>query len=101
MFETLLLRLIQRSGLPRPAIQYEIRDRSRLLAVADFAYPDRKLAIEADGYPWHSSRARWEHDLSRRNRLTALGWSVVHVTWGHLTMAPSGPIDDLRARPES
>jgi very-short-patch-repair endonuclease len=63
-----------------PIPQYGIRERGRLLARVDFAYPDIRLAIEVDGYRWHSGRAGWEHDLERRNKLTAIGWRVIHVT---------------------
>jgi very-short-patch-repair endonuclease len=77
-----------RAGLPKPAIQHEIRDRGRLVAIVDFAYPDVRLAIEADGYRWHSGRARWRTDLQRRNAVTALGWRIVHVTWEDLERTP-------------
>lgn len=81
VLETRLLRLLKRSGLPVPICQYQVRDdKGRLLAIVDFAYPDVRLAIEADGYRWHSGRARWEHDLARRNALTKLGLRVIHVT---------------------
>jgi very-short-patch-repair endonuclease len=80
VLETRLMRLFKRAGLPIPACQHEIRDRGRLIAVVDFAYPSRLLAIEADGYRWHSGRARWQRDLARRNELTRLGWHVIHVT---------------------
>ncbi len=61
-----------------------MKDQGGLVAVVDFAYPDLKLAIEADGYRWHTGRIRWEHDLARRNRLTALGWRTLHVTWSDI-----------------
>lgn len=88
VLETRLLRLLRRAGLPTPACQYEIRDRGRLLARVDFAYPQARLAIEVDGYRWHSGRARWERDLGRRNALTALGWRVIHVTSSDLEHRP-------------
>ena len=97
VLETRLLRLIRRARLPRPEIQYEVRDRGRLVAVPDFAYPERRLAIEADGYRWHSSRARWQRDLDRRNALTVLGWSIVHVTWEQLTRRPDDVVDRIRS----
>lgn len=80
VLETRLLQLLKRAGLPTPECQHEIRDRGRLIAVVDFAYTEERLAIEADGYRWHSGRARWQHDLARRNELTRLGWRVIHVT---------------------
>jgi predicted transcriptional regulator of viral defense system len=88
VLETRMLRVLMRAGLPKPALQHEIRDRGRLVAIVDFAYPDVRLAIEADGYRWHTGRARWRTDLQRRNRMTALGWRIVHVTWDDLERAP-------------
>lgn len=73
VFETRLLRELRDAELPEPVPQYEIRDRGRLIAIVDFAFPDHRIAIEADGYRWHSGRRRWERDLGRRNALTALG----------------------------
>lgn len=92
VLETRLLRLLKRAGLPLPECQYEVRERGRLLAILDFAYPDIRLAIEADGYRWHSGRVRWESDLARRNELTARGWRVLHVTWSDMERRPSSVI---------
>lgn len=78
--ETKLARLLARHRLPPPARQFEVREGGRLVARVDFAYPRCKLAIEVDGYRFHSGRSQWEKDLSRRNRLSALGWIVLHVT---------------------
>lgn len=85
VFETRLLRVLKEAGLPRPILQHEVRDGRRVVAVVDFAFPAIRVAIEAEGYRWHSGRARWERDLARRNALTSLGWRVVHVTWTELT----------------
>jgi hypothetical protein len=93
VFERRLLRTLQGAGLPAPVLQHEIRSGGRLIAVIDFAYPDARLAIEADGYRWHSGRIRWDHDRARRNRLTLLGWRIIHVTWTDLTRRPAMMID--------
>ena len=71
---------MKRARLPTPVPQYTVRDRGRVVAVVDFAYPDQRIAIEADGYRWHSGRSSWQRDLLRRNELTRLGWRVIHVT---------------------
>lgn len=85
VFETKVLRLLKDAGLPVPVLQHEIRDeRGHLVAVVDFAFPDAKLAIEAEGYQWHTGRQRFDRDLARRNALTAIGWRIVHVTWRDL-----------------
>jgi very-short-patch-repair endonuclease len=96
VFERRLLRALRAAGLPTPVLQHEIRDGGRLVAVVDFAYPEAKLAIEADGYRWHSGRARWDHDRARRNRLTLLGWRVIHVTWTDLSNRPQHVIAAIR-----
>jgi hypothetical protein len=88
VIETRLLRVLREAGLPAPVCQYEIRDRGRVLARVDAAYPEIRLAIEVDGYRWHSGRARWERDLARRNALTARGWRIIHVTWSDLENRP-------------
>jgi hypothetical protein len=95
VLETRVLRVLTKAGLPTPASQFEIRDGDHLIARVDFAFPDLKLAVEADGYRWHSSRLRWDHDLARRNTLTALGWRVVHVTWAGLTNHPETVIHTI------
>ena len=99
VLETRLLRFLKRARLPTPACQYEIRDGGRLIAVVDFAYPDALLAIEADGYRWHSGRARWQRDLARRNALTKLGWRVIHVTAHDLDRRPKETMRTLVAAP--
>jgi very-short-patch-repair endonuclease len=97
VLERRLLRTLQQAGLPSPVLQYEIRTGDRLVAVVDFAYPDARLAIEADGYRWHSGRSRWDHDRARRNRLTLLGWRIIHVTWTDLTRRPAATIEAVRS----
>lgn len=96
IFERRLLRVMQRAGLPTPVLQHEIHSADRLIAVVDFAFPDARLAIEADGYRWHSGRAQWDHDRTRRNRITLLGWRIIHVTWTDLTRRPTAMIEAIR-----
>jgi very-short-patch-repair endonuclease len=91
------LRLLRSAGLPSPVCQYEIRNNGRLIARVDFAYPSVRLAIEADGYEWHSSRSRWQRDLARRNALLALGWRVMHVTAKDLDERPETVVATVKA----
>ena len=99
--ETRLLRAMMRGGLPKPELQHEVRDGHRLVAIVDFAFPALKIAIEADGYRWHSGRARWQHDLNRRNKLTALGWRVIHITWNDLETSPDEVVSSVQRIIES
>lgn len=84
VFETRLLRVLRDNGLPEPERQYEIRNVGRVVARVDFAYPDARLAIEADSYRWHAGRRAFERDLARRNAITALHWRLFHATWRDL-----------------
>jgi very-short-patch-repair endonuclease len=96
VLETRLARALKRAGL-RPVRQHPLRDRGRVVAVVDFAFPEARLVIEADGYKWHTGRARWANDLARRNRVTALGWRVLHITWADLHENEPDTIDRIRA----
>lgn len=78
--ETRVLRLLRRSGLPPPVRQHEVRTREGRRRYLDFAWPSIKLAVEADGYRWHSSRSAWAQDRKRLRELADLGWDVVSVT---------------------
>ena len=89
--ETRFLRLVRGEGLPLPDIGVKA-GRFRL----DFAYPELNLAIELEGYAFHSGKRAWAHDLRRRNELVALGWTVLHFTWDDVVRAPDAVIDELR-----
>lgn len=94
--ETRLIRLLRAAKLPPPVRQHQIRERGRLIARLDLAYPEARLAIEADGYRYHSGRIAFEGDLARRNALQALGWRVLHVTWRQLDGGGAPVIEMVR-----
>jgi len=96
VFERRLLRILQRARIPTPVLQHEIRDGKGLVGIVDFAFPAARLAIEADGYRWHSGRVRWDQDRARLNRLTLLGWRVIHVTWTDIMRDPARAADAVR-----
>ena len=77
--ETRLRLLLHRAGFPPPVAQFRIFDREGFLARVDFAYPERRLAIEYDGL-WHAEPGQFEKDWKRLNRLSAAGWRVIFVT---------------------
>jgi very-short-patch-repair endonuclease len=95
VLETRLLRVMMRAGIPKPVSQFQIRDGDELIAIVDFAFVAEKVAVEADGYRWHSGRIKWQDDLTRRNRITSLGWRVIHVTWDDLRVRPVEVIDSI------
>jgi very-short-patch-repair endonuclease len=96
VLEVRLRRLIQSANLPTPSQQYEIVVNRKVVARCDFAYPSERLAIEADGYAFHSGKRRWQLDLARRTRLAQLGWRVMHVTDGDLRDRPDEVVQSIR-----
>lgn len=78
--ETRLRLLIGRSGLPLPTAQFVVTGGSgQFVARVDFAWPERKLALEYDGL-WHAEAGQFAKDRQRLNRLQAAGWQVIFVT---------------------
>jgi very-short-patch-repair endonuclease len=72
---------LQRAELPDLVLQHVIRDQAgEFVAQVDAAYPDQRIALEYDSYLHHGGRAKFVHDLARRNDVTALGWRVLHFT---------------------
>ena len=77
--ETRLRLLMARGGLPTPVAQFRVLVAGRFVARVDFAWPDRRVAVEYDGL-WHAETAQFARDRQRLNRLQAAGWRVVFVT---------------------
>jgi hypothetical protein len=55
----------------------------------DLAWPDIKLALEADGFDCHSGRAQFQDDLDRQNALVADEWVFLRFTWQDITERPA------------
>ena len=50
-------------------------------AQVDLADPERRVAIEADGYQVQGQRGRFAADLRRHDELAALGWVTLRFAW--------------------
>ncbi|MHB8511578.1 MAG: type IV toxin-antitoxin system AbiEi family antitoxin domain-containing protein [Actinomycetota bacterium] len=94
--ESQVLRLLKESGLPIPMLQYVVEAEGRFIARVDFAYPDRMIAIEADGYRYHDGRTEFDGERARGNELESLGWCVLRVTSKHLQEDPESVVDWVR-----
>ncbi|MCV7376494.1 hypothetical protein H5P33_27645 [Mycolicibacterium arabiense] len=75
-------------GLPTPELQYDVIDRSGRLWRLDFAWPDRKVAVEYDGFDWHSDPEALRRDRQKRAALAEMDWTVTSIVF-----------DDVRRRP--
>lgn len=95
-FERRLLRLVVAAGLPQPVPQYEVRLADGRRAFLDFAWPELRLAIEADSYRYHAGRLAWARDHTRNAQLGDEGWRILPVTWDDLTDRPEDLVGLLR-----
>lgn len=99
--EALVLQILRRRKLPRPILQYHVIEAGIPIARLDFAYPELRLGIEADGYRWHSGVQRWGEDIQRENRLKLLGWTLLHFSWADVTKRPELVASQIRRALES
>jgi very-short-patch-repair endonuclease len=65
--------------------------------VIDVAFPNARLAIEVDGYAYHSDQLRFQHDRTRQNALIRAGWRVLRFTWADLIERPNKVIAEITA----
>jgi hypothetical protein len=75
-----LMRLLESHGFPIGVPHYEIWDGGSHIARVDLAYPDLRLAIEADGYRYHSNSADRHSDQVRSNGVVSVGWRELRFT---------------------
>lgn len=75
-------------GLPLPVLQHEIIDRNGRTWRVDFAWLAQRVAVEYDGFDWHSDREQFARDRQKRAALDEVEWTVVSVV-----------SDDVRRQP--
>ncbi len=98
-FERRLFSLLRAAGVPLPVPQFEVVLPAGRRAFLDFAWPEVRLAVEADSYRHHASRVDWARDHTRNNLLVALGWRILPVTWEEMVDRPDELVTTvLRAR---
>lgn len=68
---------IEKSGLPAAKRNYRFHGTRKW--ELDFAWPDRKLAVEVQGMV-HRIKARFEADVEKRYHALEAGWTVLEVS---------------------
>jgi very-short-patch-repair endonuclease len=97
VLETEFDTLIRNCGLPVPRRQWLILDTTgRRVARVDFAYPDRRLAIEIDGAKHHAGVGDWSASLGRQNQLAKLWWRLLRFTAADLTKRSDRVVEQVR-----
>lgn len=77
------------SPIPKPVQQLKVRRPGGTLAYPDFAWPDLKKIVEADGFAAHGSPEQLQNDLWRQNDLMDLGWDIRRFTATEIREQPS------------
>jgi very-short-patch-repair endonuclease len=62
----------------------------------DVAFSRTKVAVEVDGWAFHSDAEVFVKDRNRQNRIALLGWQVLRFTWLDLTEYPQRVIAEIR-----
>ncbi|HET6910810.1 MAG TPA: type IV toxin-antitoxin system AbiEi family antitoxin domain-containing protein [Mycobacteriales bacterium] len=103
ILESLVRVLLWRHGFLPTESQYQLEHaptgwRGRL----DFAWPELRVALECDGYEFHTDRAAFQGDRRRWSTLSRMHWTVGVVTWFDVTSDPCYVVElvaDLLGRP--
>ena len=77
-------------GLPRPVLQHELIDVDGRTWRVDFAWLGAEVAVEYDGFDWHSDREQFARDRRKRAALNEIGWRVLSIV-----------SDDVRKQPQN
>lgn len=75
---------------------YPIWHDGQIVAIVDVALPQARLAVEVDGWAYHSDVTRFRRDRHRQNALVALGWTVLRFTWADLADRPGYVVAAIR-----
>lgn len=65
-------------------------------AFVDVLFKSKRVAIEVDGYEFHSDHEAFEKDRRRRNELVLAGFLVLNFTWRQITEDPTWVIGCIR-----
>ncbi len=89
--ERLLVELLRGAGITgwvtdHPVAGYRV----------DVGFPDLKLAVETDGYAFHSAHRDFRGDRKRQNAIILAGWLVLRFTWFDLVEQPERVIAEVR-----
>ncbi len=90
--ERLLVKLLRQAGLAgwrtnHPVAGYKV----------DAAFPNQRVAIEVDGFAFHTDEEVFQIDRQRQNAIALSGWQILRFTWLDLTEYPERVIASIRS----
>jgi very-short-patch-repair endonuclease len=90
--ERLLVKLLREAGITGWRTNYPVGGYK-----VDVAFPGVKVAIETDGWAFHSDQEDFQQDRVRQNNIALLGWQTLRFTWLDLTEYPQRVIAVIRS----
>jgi len=90
--ERLLIALLRGAGITGWRTNYPVGG-----YLVDVAFPAHKLAIEVDGWAFHSDHEAFHNDRVRQNRIALRGWQVLRFTWRDLTTRPEQVVAEIQS----
>jgi very-short-patch-repair endonuclease len=84
LLEDAFLELCDRAEIQRPVVNRLVEDLE-----VDFHWPRERLIVETDSHRHHGTRAAFERDRRRDQRLIAVGWTVVRFTHRQIERDPA------------
>ena len=88
--ERLLVKLLRQAGITGWKTNYPVGGYK-----VDVGFPKQKVAIEVDGWAFHSDPDAFVGDRNRQNKIALLGWKVLRFTWLDLTEYPQRVIAEI------
>lgn len=84
-------------GLPPPEFQIPILGMNgRVVAKADFCWPQFGAIAEADGIEKYTKRGDFKAHHQRDSRIREVGWEVAHFLWDELFAVPADVVARVR-----
>jgi very-short-patch-repair endonuclease len=90
--ERLLVKLMRQAGLTGWRTNYPVAGYK-----VDAAFPKQKVAIEVDGFAFHTDEEVFQIDRQRQNTIALTGWQILRFTWLDLTEYPERVIAVIRS----
>jgi hypothetical protein len=88
-------------GLPEPTLQHEVIDADGQVWRLDFAWPDLRVAVEYDGFDWHSDPVAFRRDRRKRAALRDMRWQVISIVFDDVRRRPYETVRDIGAELDS
>lgn len=89
--ERLFVKMLREAGISGFTTNYPVGGYK-----VDVGFPAARVAVEVDGWAFHTDPEAFHNDRKRQNAISLLGWQVLRFTWLDLTEYPERVIATVR-----